>query len=188
MSLIASQHQSRIPVKINLTISLGISWKHTSVRPGVAKSLPANYAVTGQIASRALLIKSSCFTRGQLEGTLGFVRASTKPKAVDARNFITKDGRDLRRRCSRSYPVDIERKAPSTTHRATPPGALLPEDSPPRLATKFAICRHQISRVSPLSLQGVEPILLCLPSCPEGHDGSRRPQQRLKPILRNQEG
>lgn len=155
MSLIASQHQSRIPVKINLTISLGISWKHTSVRPGVAKSLPANYAVTGQIASRALLIKSSCFTRGQLEGTLGFVRASTKPKAVDARKFITKDGRDLRRRCSRSYPVDKMEK-----HRRLRTASLFQAhycqrtvllDSPPSLqyvATKFLGCRHLAHRVS----------------------------------------
>ena len=139
---------------------------------------------TNCVPSASHQVKS--LTRSELarKTRICFVRASIKPKAaVDARYFIAKDGHDLRRRCSLSYPVDIERKAPSTTHRATPPGALLPEDSPPRLATKFAICRHQISRVSPLSLQGVEPILLCLPSCPEGHNGSRRPQQRLKPIL-----
>ena len=111
---------------------------------------------TNCVPSASLQVKS--LTRSELarKTRICFVRASTKPKAaVDARYFIAKDGHDLRRRCSLSYPVDKMEK-----HRRLRTASLLQAhycqrtvllDSPPSLqyvATKFLGCRHLAHRVS----------------------------------------
>jgi hypothetical protein len=107
MSLIASRHQSRITVKINLTIFLGVSWRQTACAWMLPS--PCDWIIisrgTNCVPSASHQVKSLARRQLARNTRICFVLASTKPKAVDASDFIAKDGHDLRRRCSRCYPV-----------------------------------------------------------------------------------